>query len=63
MATDCGGSMRFKQPIDMLVVPDYPNTCPFDGARTVQLEQRDGHTVEKCPQCSALLNFWDDDAN
>lgn len=45
------------EPIDMLV-NDQPNTCPFDGIRTELLESRDEYTIEKCPCCYKLFNFW-----
>jgi len=51
---------KFKQPIDLLVIEDHYNACPFDGARTDLLETRDEYSVEACPECSALFNFWND---
>ena len=47
---------KLLEPIDMLA-NDQPNTCPFDGARTEQLEQRDEYTIEKCLCCNKLFNF------
>lgn len=49
---------EFKEPIDMLIVPDYPNECPFDGARTELLETRDEYLIEQCLHCKKLFNFW-----
>ena len=47
--------------VDLLVVPDFPNTCPDDGARTDLIEHRHEHTLEKCLYCGELFNFWDDE--
>lgn len=52
---------QFLEPIDMLVDPDFPNTCPFDGARTELLEVRDDYTVEECRHCKRWFNFWESD--
>lgn len=51
---------EFLEPIDM-IANDQPNSCPFDGARTDQLEQRENYTVEKCLHCGKLFNFWNDE--
>lgn len=51
---------QFKEPIDLLVDHDQPNSCPFDGARTDELEQGDGFTIEQCPNCQRIFNFWDE---
>lgn len=48
----------FKEPIDLLIVEDAPNACPFDGVRTVELETRDDYVVEQCPCCGRIYNFW-----
>lgn len=51
---------KFKQPIDLIVSEDHHNACPFDGARTDLLESRDEFTIECCPQCNKLFNFWNE---
>ena len=51
---------KFKQPIDLLVTEDHYNACPFDGAQTDLLESLNEYTVESCPQCNKLFNFWND---
>jgi hypothetical protein len=48
----------FKEPIDLVIVEDFPNSCPFDGIRTEELESRDDYIIEKCPHCNKLFNFW-----
>ena len=52
---------KFKQPIDLIVDEDQPNTCPFDGTRTDELQQDDDYTIEMCPECLTLFNFWNDE--
>lgn len=51
---------KFKQPIDLIALGDHYNACQFDGSRTDLLESRDDYTIEVCPECSALLNFWNE---
>lgn len=50
---------NFKEPIDLIVDPDLLNTCPFDGHRTDLLQLEDGFTIEECPHCGRLFNFWE----
>lgn len=50
---------KFMEPID-LIEGDQPNVCPFDGARTSLYEIRDDYTIENCPMCGKLFNFWHD---
>ena len=46
---------------DFICVPNYPNTCPYDGARTDLIEQFIDHSVEKCLRCDETYRFWDEE--
>ena len=52
--------INFKEPIDLIADNEEPNECPFDSFRTDLLEVRDDHTIETCPKCKRLFNFWND---
>lgn len=53
-------TLNFKEPIDLFIVEDSANICPFDGIRTDELEDRGDYIVEKCLHCNRLFNFWKD---
>ena len=57
------GESELQLPIDLICVPDYPNTCPDDGARTELIQQLSGRCVEKCLQCGETYLFWDDETS
>ena len=46
---------------NLICVPDYPNTFPYDGARTELIEQLKDRCVEKCLQCGEIYLFWEDE--
>jgi hypothetical protein len=37
----------------------WPNTCPYDGARTDLVEAHQHHTKEQCPVCEQIFYFWE----
>lgn len=52
--------LLFKEPVDVLTTAGQPNTCPFDASATNELEQSDEFTIEECPTCGKLFNFYDE---
>lgn len=52
--------IEYLSNIDLIVSEDHYNACPHDGSPTDLVDYRAGHSVEQCPQCNKLFNFWNE---